>query len=885
MSNNGAIEPTQTKEIFNDQDDQNVYGNVLLLQWLAGAGETLPPWWSQARDAALRSFWKSGDHLSGTVATMRYMFNSIPFKVSARDKSVRSHVRAAAEYQDLLQNRTISRSNFSEVGWHVGYGSFIEDYHTQDNGAFMVVEGPGRPDGPLTGMPTKLIHLDSYQVMRTGSREYPIIYTDYDGKRYKIHTSRVIATSSMSSPIAEMYGVGFCAVSRAIGVAQNLMDISRYKQEKLGSRPMRGIIVGSGIPTRAIQDALALAGEQMDNAGLDRYAQVPIIGSNKDNIELNLVDLASLPDGYNELESAQLGMTVLALAFGVDVRQLAFAIGVAGQTRADAEIQHAKMRGKAPGAILRKVEAVFMEKVLPPYLKMEFDFQDDEQDKTQAEIKDKRTTSRERDLGSGVISIRVAREQALESGDLNEAQFEQLELDDGRLPDGSDILALWQSNDPQVLGLLGEMTTEGIDDRIAMVQKRLMTAPLASQKQVARQVLAALMRLKEGDKAELANEAEQPEEGEGVPAEEKETFSYALTQFDTPDSVAVECMKLALAIAEDDRIEIEDKPHITIKYGLLQDEPWRLVEIVNRGGFAPIEITFGQLSLFENDEVDVLKIEVESEELRRLNMAIAAGVKNVETHPVYNPHLTIAYLKPGAGQRYIGDCALTNKSVTVDTITLSRRNGVTVKIPLPGKVYKESFFLKSLNSYRKEIRANIRGYFNGKFGYFDFVDNMNSAINRRLTQAWIEGAKECGIAFDELTTDERNTLQDRINSELAYIPGLANDIDEAVEVGGKITPLLKRADLWANRYEEVKNQAKVMVCKNAKLEWVLGEAEHCTSCLKLSGKVKRASYWNDKGVIPRVAGASYLECKGYNCKCELKQTGKPLSKGPLPKLP
>ena len=60
---------------------------------------------------------------------------------------------------------------------------------------------------------------------------------------------------------------------------------------------------------------------------------------------------------------------------------------------------------------------------------------------------------------------------------------------------------------------------------------------------------------------------------------------------------------------------------------------------------------------------------------------------------------------------------------------------------------------------------------------------------------------------------------------------------------------------------------------------------NCNSCLKLDGKVKRASWWTENNVLPRVPGAPWLACKGWRCQCGLFPTDKPLSRGRMPKLP
>jgi hypothetical protein len=83
-----------------------------------------------------------------------------------------------------------------------------------------------------------------------------------------------------------------------------------------------------------------------------------------------------------------------------------------------------------------------------------FDLQDDEEDEMQAGIRDKRATTRKVDLDTGVVDMRVAREHATRDGDMTKEQFEELELEDGRLPDGMPVLTLFHSKDPLVQELL-----------------------------------------------------------------------------------------------------------------------------------------------------------------------------------------------------------------------------------------------------------------------------------------------------------------------------------------------------------------------------------------------------------------------------------------------
>lgn len=193
---------------------------------------------------------------------------------------------------------------------------------------------------------------------------------------------------------------------------------------------------------------------------------------------------------------------------------------------------------------------------------------------------------------------------------------------------------------------------------------------------------------------------------------------------------------------------------------------------------------------------------------------------------------------------------------------------------------------KSLSSYQASIRSAIRGLWAGEFTAFGFIDTMRATLERELRRGWNEGAQECGIAENELTESEIQARQDFINSQFQHLLGVAAFIEQNDRAsGGLLGTSFRRGELWINRYEEARQRAKSMACTDKKMKWVLGAAEHCQSCLKLSGKVKRASFWYDKRILPRVAAADYLECGGYRCQCSLEETDEPISKGPLPSLP
>jgi hypothetical protein len=454
-------------------------GGILPVFWRTAAGLYLPLWWSPARDRALRNFWKKSDHLSGAIYNLQAKMTAIPFKIVARDPSNQRHAREAERWTREL----FASAQFGE-GWPEFFAAWLEDLFCTDNGAFAEIVGPGDPAGPLTGPPVTIAHLDSSRCQRTGNATYPVIYTDVSGKIYKLHRTRVLYKSQMTSPIADMYGVGFCAVSRCVNITQTLVDILIFKQEKLGSRPHRAILITKGgLDPTDIQTAFQMAESELDNQRMSRYSKIVVAGSGSlTEAGLDVVELSELPDGFDEQTSVTLGMATIALALGVDAREL-FPAMQAGATRADALLQHLKQRGKGPGQIIQMVETAMNYKYLPSYLEMVFDFQDDAQDRQAADTKKVRADRRVQDMATRSLTPRIMREQMVGDGDLQRSQFEQLELADGRLPDGACVLALFYSEDPKVKELLDL----GVDDPLAAAEIAVNTGAQLRAEQEAQQ--------------------------------------------------------------------------------------------------------------------------------------------------------------------------------------------------------------------------------------------------------------------------------------------------------------------------------------------------------------------------------------------------------------
>jgi hypothetical protein len=453
---------------------------------LARSGDMIAPWWSSTRDIQLRRLWKTSDHLSGAMYTTIAKISTIPMRIVPKDMSIKSHVKLAEDYTNIIH----VTAQYGE-GWAKFYQMILEDLFGQDNGFFAEIIGEGPKDGPITGMPISISHLDASRSWRTRNPMFPVIYNDIGGSSYKLHYSRVMYSSQMPSADARMNGVGFCACSRAINSAQNLIDIGIYKQEKMGSRPQRELfITQGGLDPEDLAMAINTANEVMDMQGLTRFAKSIAVGDrNIPMADVKSIPLSGLPDGFNEKESTILGMAVLSMAFGIDAREL-FPGMESGATKADAIIQHIKQRGKSVGQTIELIERQFGHKYLPQFLKMVFDYQDEAQDRDNADISSVRGQARERDLKNRVTTPRIERQKMVEHGELSKAQFEELELGDGRLDDGTDVDILFHI--PQYDEFLSGVTQDNFEDKIDEIMEFIGTSRDAEKIRMARQSVAAI---------------------------------------------------------------------------------------------------------------------------------------------------------------------------------------------------------------------------------------------------------------------------------------------------------------------------------------------------------------------------------------------------------
>lgn len=471
-------------------ENQNLWytpdSGIGILPLLVRAGELIPAYWSRARDVELSRYALKVDHVSSAFSMFISKFASIPLKIVPRDASIKAHVKQAS---DLSANIN-ELSNFGK-GWTASFApQMLLSYITQDNGMTAEIIGDGKPDQERRGF-YGIAFLDPSKVQRTSNVTYPIIYWDIGpggtGNRYKMHYTRVMTATSMQSTYARLNGIGFCALSRLINTAQHLLDLATTEQEELGSRPKRRLIIGKkGITAQEIVNAFMMADKQMDNEGLSRYSKSVVIAATtkptaQNEIELDIKDLAAVIKGDDKERSITLGMFLIALALNIPPRWLWPATST-GATKADAAYQHIAGMGGGVGYLLQVFINMLggtpmsdmLGKPVPSHLQVIFDNQDDEQDAQEADMRKVRSDYWTANLTDGLIDVRTGRLQMLDAGDLTEQEFDDLELGEERLPDGTDVLNLFMTTDPDIREMLsisvGDILNTEANDRTIVLQ-------------------------------------------------------------------------------------------------------------------------------------------------------------------------------------------------------------------------------------------------------------------------------------------------------------------------------------------------------------------------------------------------------------------------------
>jgi 2'-5' RNA ligase len=96
---------------------------------------------------------------------------------------------------------------------------------------------------------------------------------------------------------------------------------------------------------------------------------------------------------------------------------------------------------------------------------------------------------------------------------------------------------------------------------------------------------------------------------------------------------------------------LETEPHCTLLFGLHEGVPTKDIDKV-LGEFTFYTCKAHNVSLFKKDNYEVLKFDIVGDNLEEANKKLKKFPYTSEDSE-YKPHMTIAYLKPGTGEKYV----------------------------------------------------------------------------------------------------------------------------------------------------------------------------------------------------------------------------------------
>lgn len=164
------------------------------------------------------------------------------------------------------------------------------------------------------------------------------------------------------------------------------------------------------------------------------------------------------------------------------------------------------------------------------------------------------------------------------------------------------------------------------------------------------------------------------------------------------------------------------------------------------------------------------------------------------------------------------------------------------------------------------------------------ASSHKALIRANAEPAFIEGLAEGGVDEPDLDEGDTATIKEWIALQLGSVAGLWDDVERTLRefTGGVINSAtlkarkegyLSRLEVWARALRDLAGLGKASALENMMVTWRLGETElHCRVCNRLNGTKKRLKWFVDKGYIPQEVGSETLDCGGYHCLCELKDS-------------
>lgn len=425
MANRAALEPgeqfpiqaiEESKQDF-PKATEGMSGSVQLLFMLASAADSITGWGINPirRDQELREFWPTESNLAGAVANVCARNAAYNFTIEHDSPRVEQAV------MDML---IAALGPGGQIGWTSFESAGSQDFYTTDNGRFVeLIRDPGidansafkAERAPVIGVG----HLDSGACVRTGDPAFPVIYTDRGGKTHKLAWYEVIPFCEMPSPITRMNGVGICAVSRVLRMAQIMKSAAVLTDEMISGQNVRKVVLAGGVSRTDIEDVIKRVQEQAKNKGNSRFVEHAVLASldPEKPVSVAEINLAEFPPDFNFDIFMKWYISTLALGFVTDYQDFAPLPGGNIGSSSQSEILNQKSSAKGPATYQKSmIEKFKVYGVIPRGATMKYEDANQAEELEKQEIRTKAMEEYALVLRNGVLTPEAVRRDAVRRG-------------------------------------------------------------------------------------------------------------------------------------------------------------------------------------------------------------------------------------------------------------------------------------------------------------------------------------------------------------------------------------------------------------------------------------------------------------------------------------
>ena len=138
-----------------------------------------------------------------------------------------------------------------------------------------------------------------------------------------------------------------------------------------------------------------------------------------------------------------MAMYAIAYCWGLKIQEIWPITG----SKASDQMSNMQARGRLPADFMGDLKEQFEHKLCPPYIEASFDYQDDDQDMTQANIRDIRSRAVARVAEYEIVDPQSLRRLMMENGEISRPEFVRQQLADGYQEDGTPVAVLFHSED------------------------------------------------------------------------------------------------------------------------------------------------------------------------------------------------------------------------------------------------------------------------------------------------------------------------------------------------------------------------------------------------------------------------------------------------------